>query len=628
MGYIIVGSEDGISIVDPHGGSWAERTQGWPRSLSTSTSPALTDNDIDGVCAGFAQQPAHDPRTGGPMPTFGAYYGTSADVSCLIKDNGTVIDFAGSDVTGAGVAIMDGQFYHIDNSNGRLAKILAPIDAITADDSAGASVMNGETGYPEAFDLTNISASGGKVVGGGGNGFTGIISNASATEATARGIPSFKINRTYNTGYMVGDIRGAWLANSKTVDRSYKANTLTEVGTVASAAVETSAELTGYGPFPSGNYFHRAADTDYNSFGTASFCAMAWVKQGGTMSSDFDVIACVEDPSTSSAKQWTLRWEADGALGFQIGDGTATKHADSVQSYEDGNWHFMVGVKVGTSDCLLYVDGVLVSAVGSGLSKTLTDTNAVFVIGTHPATSFTNRPNTTGLTTLVRVSATEPTATQVRQMYEAEKGMFEANAKCLLQSSSTDAVLDVDVDKISGKVAVTQTDSVTIWDGLVVESEPTIATGGTTWEHTKLFGEKRVEINDANLFYTAPAEKLREVAEVVRGMGSKLPKGVDLGKAKAWCIYDGTNQEIDVSFNIDHVIRETTGKYRFYFKIPMKNDFFPVVGGGQFEAATTENWQASNTDKTRMVLHHVDSAGAGKNSTGEIIIAFGELENE
>ena len=73
------------------------------------------------------------------MPTFGAYYGTSADVGVIIKDNGTVIQIAGSDVTGAGVAIMDGQFYIIDNSNERCAKILAPIDAVTSG-SAGKPV--------------------------------------------------------------------------------------------------------------------------------------------------------------------------------------------------------------------------------------------------------------------------------------------------------------------------------------------------------------------------------------------------------------------------------------------------------------------------------------------------------
>ena len=37
--------------------------------------------------------------------------------------------------------------------------------------------------------------------------------------------------------------------------------------------------------------------------------------------------------------------------------------------------------------------------------------------------------------------------------------MFEANAECLLQSGSTDAVLDVDIDPLTGKLLVTQTDA-------------------------------------------------------------------------------------------------------------------------------------------------------------------------
>ena len=58
MGYIIVGSEDGISIVDPHSGAWAERLDGWPRNLKDNTAPALTNNDVGGVAAGFSDQPA------------------------------------------------------------------------------------------------------------------------------------------------------------------------------------------------------------------------------------------------------------------------------------------------------------------------------------------------------------------------------------------------------------------------------------------------------------------------------------------------------------------------------------------------------------------------------------------
>ena len=52
MGYLIVSSEDGIAIIDPHSGSWAERTEGWPRTLSSSTIPALTNNDVQDVAAG------------------------------------------------------------------------------------------------------------------------------------------------------------------------------------------------------------------------------------------------------------------------------------------------------------------------------------------------------------------------------------------------------------------------------------------------------------------------------------------------------------------------------------------------------------------------------------------------
>jgi len=62
MGYIIAGHEDGITIIDPHDGAWAERTVGWPRSLSTSTTPDLTNNDVQGVAAGYSDMPVMTPE--------------------------------------------------------------------------------------------------------------------------------------------------------------------------------------------------------------------------------------------------------------------------------------------------------------------------------------------------------------------------------------------------------------------------------------------------------------------------------------------------------------------------------------------------------------------------------------
>ena len=88
------------------------------------------------------------------------------------------------------------------------------------------------------------------------------------------------VTRTYNTGYLVGDIRGAWLANSATVDRSYKGNTLTNNGSaVTEAAVETSSELLGYSGFTASNNLSRASDADWDVIGTGSVYLSCWFKR-------------------------------------------------------------------------------------------------------------------------------------------------------------------------------------------------------------------------------------------------------------------------------------------------------------------------------------------------------------
>ena len=93
MGYLIVSSEDGIAILDPHSGAWAERTVGWPRTLSTSTIPALDSNNVVQVAAGFSDMPPFDPRTGGPIPTFAVKYAVDeSNQASIIKDDGKVWD--------------------------------------------------------------------------------------------------------------------------------------------------------------------------------------------------------------------------------------------------------------------------------------------------------------------------------------------------------------------------------------------------------------------------------------------------------------------------------------------------------------------------------------------------------
>ena len=64
MGYVVIGGDVGVKFYDPHDGAWAQRTVGWPRYLSESTTPVLTDNDVQAVAAGLSSTSPLDPRTG------------------------------------------------------------------------------------------------------------------------------------------------------------------------------------------------------------------------------------------------------------------------------------------------------------------------------------------------------------------------------------------------------------------------------------------------------------------------------------------------------------------------------------------------------------------------------------
>ena len=74
MGYIAIGSEDGVTIVDPHDGTWKEREDGYPRSLSVSD----VGSGVDKICAGFSDAYKYDPRTGGQLPVFGGVFTSSS----------------------------------------------------------------------------------------------------------------------------------------------------------------------------------------------------------------------------------------------------------------------------------------------------------------------------------------------------------------------------------------------------------------------------------------------------------------------------------------------------------------------------------------------------------------------
>ena len=621
MGYIGVGTDGGIKIVDPHSGAWTQRTSGWPKSCSTATQPPLTSSNIQSVAAGFSDQPPFDPRTGGPMPCFAVVYGAGADASALIKDDGNVYDkvIPSGSIGFKGVAIGGGRvLYNADEAGKNIVNRSPLISTITADDYTDTRAMRNDD-YPYGFGgETELAMRGNDFVAASAEGVS--FSQMPRTPNSAGDAINAIINRTFNSGFYTQDIRGIWLANSPTVDRSPKANTLTANGTIPSAAVESGAELTAYGPFSTSNYFSRATDADWQSIGTGSVYTSCWFKSNGAANSTNYIMGFNKSGDTI---RWYTRMESDGKILLGDDGATANVQVTSTAAYDDSKWHKLDHVRVSSTERHQYIDGVLLGSSTTDAGS-LSDSALPFAIGRTPHSS--TQPADDLYITLARLSATAPTATQVRQMYDAEKGMFVANAECLLQSGSTDAVLDVDVDPLSGKVLVTQTDAITIFDELVVDSKPTVNSGNS--EKGKLWGDLRAEQNSANAYVTAPATDQRQVNEMVRGLASDLPAGVDLSKAKAW-IRGEFGTTINASYNIKSITSRGTGQADVTFGVPFKNAFYVAVGASYTGADRflSSNDAGGNTAGVAQLSLFRSTTDANQDGRFAAVF-FGELENE
>jgi hypothetical protein len=616
MGYVIVGTSDqGIHIVDPHGGSWAERTVGWPRTLNTGTTPALTNANVQFVCAGLAQQPPFDSRTGGPLPCFGVGYGAGAAAVSIIKHDGNVWDKNETITSGAPVFIADGfLFYTLEANSDNLYRTTSPIDSITADGFSRDSVTQNLSNAVQVD--TSIDIYGGWWVGADADGLSFGLSPGSRLSLSG-GLPNGEATTAYNTGLMPGSIKLAALANSATADRSGNSNTLTENGTVTEAAVETGAEAKKYSGFSASNYLSRAYDADFD-FGTGSLSILLWFYSAAV---DSDQALVHRRDTGHAGAEIKLRVTSSGTVNFQLsGSGTATP--TSAGAYDDGKWHLLVGTFDGTT-ATLNIDGGSEGITDATAPGNLDNGTAVLRIGLSPNG---NSPADDSAISLVRISASSLSSDQIKRIYEAERGMFATNAKCLLQGASN-AVLDARIDPLTGKYIVTQTDSQDIFDGLAIETERTVATGGSTFEHGLLFGDAVAEINNANLFASTPATDQRQVNEMVRSLSADLPAGVDLSKAKAWLVYNQISNTILSSFNIESVTDVTTGRIWAYFAVPFKTTKY--VGIGTADATQTTSTNNTNTQTGYQEFYTIVSSTGATQDAGRIgCVWYGELENE
>ena len=217
-------------------------------------------------------------------------------------------------------------------------------------------------------------------------------------------------------------------------DRSITNKGLAVHGTITKAAVETGAELMGYSGFNStsgyasnGNRLEQPYNSDYDF--TGDWDISLWVKSSGTSGS-------VEI------------WWADAAGG----NGWMIYHNGSTSYFLDGNWSDYTSYLQTNSTSSLrgkwtkinyvkrsgtleyYLNGKLVTtgtATKNISSWTLTNTSA------HKLAFYADTNSTATKFALFKISETATSVQDIKDIYEAEKYLFQVNAKCTLDGSSS-----------------------------------------------------------------------------------------------------------------------------------------------------------------------------------------------
>jgi len=275
---------------------------------------------------------------------------------------------------------------------------------------------------------------------------------------------SFPMVADGTTFYIRNAAAGTTTVNSLSVkladaDRSVNANGLAVNGTVTKTAVATGAELVAYSGFSASNYLEQPYNADLD-FGTGDFCVMGWVEYG----SGGRLFERINSAGTGNYFRGTA---ASSVLSFRSYAAAASTVIGTVD-INDGKFHHFCYVRSGGVESL-YVDGSLDSTISQSADDISANSQTLYV-----GANSTGSSPFLGSLSLLRISATAPTAEQIRKIYNDEKWMFQEGAQVTLNGSS-DAVTALAHDKVTDLLHVGTSGGMSVFDGLVRVSEDATA---------------------------------------------------------------------------------------------------------------------------------------------------------
>ena len=246
-------------------------------------------------------------------------------------------------------------------------------------------------------------------------------------------------------------------------DRSVKNNGLIVNGTLTKTAVASGANLVAYSGFSAANYLEQPYSANLD-FGTGDFCVMGWLFCPTNFAGDTWEYLFDRKRVSDGADRWYFTKESASAK--MVFSGVA-----STLLLTQG-WNLVAAYR---RFGVLYfsINGVeqMHASVGSNYSPTAATTAPVLLVGSSSNAGYSK--------TLLRISATAPSADQIAQIYRDELALFQPGAQCTIAGTST-AVTALAYDESTDLLHVGTSWGRTGFKGLLrVDSEAT-TTGSIT----------------------------------------------------------------------------------------------------------------------------------------------------
>jgi len=245
-------------------------------------------------------------------------------------------------------------------------------------------------------------------------------------------------------------------------DRSVNANGLAVHGTITKTAVATGADLVGYSGFSTSNFLVQPYISDLD-FGTGDFSIMGWIKVGSNVSTYASILSRVLSTNTAT-NAWSLRIDSSANNYYFYTNNTSVFTSPLTRS----TWQFLT-VARRSGVVYFYVNGILRTT--GPMANSITNVGASVVVGYEASHHLGNSS-----AALFRISATAPSAQQIKDIYEAERPLFQENAQATLYGTS-DAVTALAHDDTTNLLHVGTSSGRSVFQGLQRVDNTTSAVG-------------------------------------------------------------------------------------------------------------------------------------------------------